>query len=99
MMILKCEYLIGADKPHWLLRLQLAVSIQYGDRELAGTDRDWEDLRDFVNAELFELHNRRDVKVRSNITTELREDDGKRVLMVLRNRVPVVACRFEKVKK
>ena len=74
------------DKPEWLLRLQMEISQHYSFQAMEDTEEDWNKLKDYVDAKILELYNRRDVMVRSQIESALITDEGKTVLHIERNR-------------
>lgn len=74
-----------SDKPEWLLRLQLDISIEYAQREIEDTQENWEDLKGYVDALIRGMYDRKDIRIQSDVSTELRSDEGKTVLWVKRN--------------
>lgn len=74
------------DKPEWLLRLQLDISIEYAQREMKDTQENWEELKGYTDELIHQMYARRDIHIRSEVHTELRTDEGKTVLHILRNR-------------
>lgn len=78
--------MISNDKPEWLLRLQMEISQHYSFQAMEDTEEDWDRLKDYVDAKILELYNRRDVMVRSQIESALITDEGKTVLHIERNR-------------
>lgn len=87
---------IQSDKPEWLLRLQMEVSQHYAMRGIDDTPDDWMDLQDFAGACIRSLYNRRDIMVKSEVSTELLTEDGKTQLLIMRNGKPVQAYYIEK---
>ena len=77
------------DKPDWLLRLQFEVSQHYALRGIEDTPEDWLDLQDFIDAFIRSLYMRRDINVRSEVTTDLMTEDGKTRLFIKRNGKPL----------
>lgn len=78
--------MIPNDKPEWILRLQMEISQHYSFQAMEDTEEDWNKLKDYVDAKILELYNRRDVRVRSQIESALITDKGKTVLHIERNR-------------
>ena len=74
------------DKPEWLLRLQMEISQHYSLQGMEDTMENWNKLKDYVDAKILELYNRKDVMVRSQIESALITDEGKTVLHIERNR-------------
>lgn len=77
--------MIPNDKPEWLMRLQMVISQHYSLHEMEDTKEEWNRFKDYVDAKVQELYNRRDVKIRSNVETVLVSDTGKTVLLIKRN--------------
>lgn len=78
--------MIPSDKPEWLLRLQLDISIEYAQREIEDTQENWEELKGYADALIHQMYARRDIQIRSEVRTEIRTDEGKTVLDIFRNR-------------
>ena len=78
------------DKPEWLLRLQMEISQHYSLQRMEDTMENWNKLKDYVDAKILELYNRKDVMVRSQIESALITDEGKTVLHIERNRKVVL---------
>ena len=76
-------------KPEWLLRLQMEVSLHYAMRGIDNTPEEWMDLLDFIDAFIQTLYTRRDINVRSEVTTDLMTEDGKTQLLIKRNGKPL----------
>ena len=68
----------------WLLKLQYVISEKYGDRTLQGTSQDFDNLKSFVDAGIRTLCDHGDIS-RSEVSTEIRTDEGKTVLFIRRN--------------
>lgn len=81
--------MIPHDKPKWLLRLQFEVSQHYAMRGIDNTPEEWMDLLDFIDAFIQTLYTRRDINVRSEVTTDLMTEDGKTRLLIKRNGKPL----------
>lgn len=77
------------DKPEWLLRLQMEVSQHYALRDIDNTPEEWMDLLDFIDAFIQTLYTRRDINVRSEVTTDLMTEDGETRLLIKRNGKPL----------
>lgn len=77
--------MIPHDKPEWLLRLQLDISIEYAQREIEDTQENWEELKGYADALINQMYARRDIQIRSEVRTEIRTDEGKTVLWINRN--------------
>ena len=78
------------DKPEWLLRLQMEVSQHYAMRGIDNTPEEWMDLLDFIDAFIQTLYTRRDINVRSEVTTDLMTEDGNTQLLIKRNGKPLL---------
>ena len=81
--------MIPHDKPEWLLRLQMEVSQHYAMRGIENTPEEGMDLLDFIDAFIQTLYTRRDINVRSEVTTDLMTEDGKTQLLIKRNGKPL----------
>ena len=81
--------MIPHDKPEWLLRLQMEVCQHYAMRGIDNTPEEWMDLLDFIDAFIQTLYTRRDINVRSEVTTDLMTEDGKTQLLIKRNGKPL----------
>lgn len=88
--------MIPNDKPVWLLKLQLSISQKYGPRGIEDTREEWDCFRDYVDAKIQELYNRRDVTIRSNVETALMCDEGKTVLLIKRNGIDIQTYYIKK---
>ena len=77
--------MIPHDKPEWLLRLQLDISIEYAQREIEDTQENWEELKGYADALIHQMYTRRDIQIKSDVRTEIRTDEGKTVLWINRN--------------
>lgn len=87
--------MIPNDKPVWLLKLQLEISRAYSLCGMEDTPEDWQWLKDFVNANIMEFYNRRDIAVMSEIETALVTDEGKTVLHIKRNKKVVQTYYYQ----
>lgn len=84
---------IPNDKPLWLLKLQLAVS-RLDATELKGNERDFHNLKSFIDAEIRSLMEKGDIR-RSFVETELRQDEGRTVIHIFRNHMIVQTYYIE----
>lgn len=82
---LKYYSMIPNDKPEWLLRLQMDISQYYSIDDSDDEREYWRGLKDYVDAKIWEMYNRRDVKLRSDVASVLVTDEGKTVLHIKRN--------------
>lgn len=78
--------MIPNDKPEWLLRLQLDINIEYGLHGIEDTPAAWEQLRAYTDTLIQQMYCRRDIRIQSEISTELRSDNEKTVLWIKRNK-------------
>nr|DAX65003.1 MAG TPA: hypothetical protein [Caudoviricetes sp.] len=85
------------DNPEWLLRLQMEVSQHYAMRGIDNTPEEWMDLLDFIDAFIHSLYTRRDINVRSEVTTDLMTEDGKTQLLIKRNEKPLQVYYIKQV--
>ena len=76
---------IPNDKPEWLLRLQMAISNTYSLRGFEDTAEEWTRLKDFADWFIHKLYVRKDITVRSEISTDLISEDGQTQLLIKRN--------------
>ena len=58
-------------------------------RGIDNTPEEWMDLLDFIDAFIQTLYTRRDINVRSEVTTDLMTEDGKTQLLIKRNGKPL----------
>lgn len=77
---------IPNDKPEWLLRLQLDINIEYGLQGIEDTPEAWEQLRAYTDTLIQQMYCRRDIRIQSEVSTELRSDAGRTVLWIKRNK-------------
>lgn len=76
--------IIPNDKPQWLLNVQAVVKEVLEDVELQGNERDFKNLKSFVDAKI-QAERERGTLFRSTVTTEIRTDEGRTVLHIYRN--------------
>lgn len=81
---IKYSSIIPNDKPQWLLNVQAAVKEVLDDVELQGNERDFKNLKSFVDAKI-QAECERGTLFRSTVTTEIRTDEGRTVLHIYRN--------------
>jgi hypothetical protein len=81
---IKYSSIIPNDKPQWLLNVQAVVKEVLDDVELQGNERDFKNLKSFVDAKI-QAERERGTLFRSIITTEIRTDEGRTVLHIYRN--------------
>lgn len=75
---------IPNDKPLWLLRLQLSLSRALEFVELNGDERDFRNLKAFIDAEIRSMVQKREI-YRSVVETNIVTDSGRTVLNIFRN--------------
>lgn len=73
------------DKPEWLVKLQHATNQAFSSRGVEDTTEEWQQLKDFVDWFISKLYMRRDIKIRSNISTRIVKKDGQTELHIKRN--------------
>lgn len=81
---IKYSSIIPNDKPQWLLNVQAVVKEVLDDVELQGNERDFKNLKSFVDAKI-QAECERGTLFRSTVTTEIRTDEGRTVLHIYRN--------------
>lgn len=81
---IKYSSIIPNDKPQWLLNVQAVVKEVLDDVELQGNERDFKNLKSFVDAKI-QAERERGTLFRSTVTTEIRTDEGRTVLHIYRN--------------
>ncbi|WP_291536829.1 hypothetical protein [Bacteroides sp.] len=81
---IKYSSIIPNDKPQWLLNVQAVVKEVLDDVELQGNERDFKNLKSFVDAKI-QAERERGTVFRSTVTTEIRTDEGRTVLHIYRN--------------
>lgn len=85
MEMLRYKSVCSNDKPMWLLKLQMAISNTYSLREIEDTEDEWKQLKDFVDWFISKLYVRKDITVKSDISTYLMREDGQTQLLIKRN--------------
>ena len=75
---------IPNDKPLWLLKLQLSVSQALEFTRLNGDERDFRNLKAFIDAEVRSMILKREI-LRSVVETNIVTDEGRTVLNIFRN--------------
>lgn len=75
---------IPNDKPLWLLNVQLAVSQALEFTELKGDERDFRNLKSFIDAEIRAQRSRGHL-IRSDVSTDMLTDEGRTVIRIFRN--------------
>ena len=83
---LRYKSIIPNDKPMWLLKLQMAISNTYSLRGIEDTEEEWKQLKDFVDWFISKLYVRKDITVKSDISTYLIREDNQTHLLIKRNR-------------
>jgi len=73
------------DKPMWLLKLQMEISQRYALCGMEDKPEEWMALYDLVNAFIRSTYERKDIKVRSEVTADLQTEDGETRLIIKRN--------------
>ena len=68
----------------WLLKLQLSVSQALEFTQLNGDERDFKNLKTFIDAEIRSMIGRREIN-RSVVETNIVTDNGRTVLNIFRN--------------
>lgn len=76
---------IPNDKPQWLLNVQAAVSQTLDGVQLQGNERDFKNLKSFIDAKIQSERERGNL-IRSEATTDLLTDEGRTVIRIFRNR-------------
>ena len=61
------------------------ISIEYAQREIEDTQENWEELKGYVDTLIRGMYGRKDIRIQSDVSTELRSDEGKTVLWIKRN--------------
>ena len=80
----KYKSIIPNDKPQWLLNVQAVVKEVLDDVELQGNERDFKNLKSFVDAKI-QAERERGTLCRITVATEIRTDEGRTVLHIYRN--------------
>ena len=86
MEMLRYKSVCPNDKPMWLLKLQMAISNTYSLRGIEDTEEEWKQLKDFVDWFISKLYVRKDITVKSDISTYLIREDNQTHLLIKRNR-------------
>lgn len=86
---------IPNDKPQWLLNIQKGVSQATGMMSLQGDERDWKNLKSFIDASIRAEQERGNILRGTSVKTELRTDDGKTVIHIFRNQMIVQTYYIE----
>lgn len=76
---------IPNDKPQWLLNVQAAVSQTLDGVQLQGDERDFKNLKSYIDAKIQSERERGNL-IRSDVTTDLLTDSGRTVIRIFRNR-------------
>lgn len=76
--------LIPNDEPQWLLNVQQAVKEVTGVMHMRGDERDWKNLKSFIDRAIEAQHSR-GIMQEENVRTELRTDNGRTALIIFRN--------------
>lgn len=84
-MELRYKSIAPSLKPEWLLKLQLAISKCYSIRGIEETPEEWQQLKDFTDCFIYKLYVRKDITVRSEISTDLTKEYGHTQLHIKRN--------------
>ena len=82
---LRYKSIIPNDKPMWLLKLQMAISNTYSLRGIEDTEEEWKQLKDFIDWFISKLYVRKDITVKSDISTYLMKEEGQTQLLIKRN--------------
>lgn len=85
MEIIRYKSVCPNDKPMWLLKLQMAISNTYSLRGIEDTEEEWKQLKDFVDWFIYKLYVRKDITVKSDISTYLIREDNQTQLLIKRN--------------
>ena len=73
------------DKPVWLVKLQHAINQAFSSRDIEDSEKGWQELQGFVDWFINKLYDRRDITVRSKITSYLLRDGEHAQLLIKRN--------------
>lgn len=76
---------IPNDKPQWLLNVQQAVREAVEIMTLQGDERDFKNLKSFIDAAI-QSQRSRGILTRSDVHTDLLTDEGRTVIRIFRNR-------------
>lgn len=86
---------IPNDKPRWLLNIQEDVNQVTGMMTLQGDERDWKNLKMFIEASIRAEQERGNILRGTSVKTELRTDEGKTVIHIFRNQMIVQTYYIE----
>ena len=81
---LKYKSIIPNNKPGWLKTIQVWVDKQYNGLVVQNRTSDFDALKFFIDTAIVNLKEN-NVITRSDVTTEIRTDEGKTVLFIKRN--------------
>lgn len=81
---LKYYSIIPNNKPRWLVIIQNWVDKQYNGLTVQSKDSDFDALQFFIDTAIASLKESKIIS-RSDVTTEIRTDEGKTVLFIKRN--------------
>lgn len=76
---------IPNNKPDWLLKLQFSVSQALAYTPLDGSERDYKNLKSFIDAEIRSLYERGEIR-RSLVETDLLNEGGQTTIRIFRNK-------------
>lgn len=76
--------MIPNNKPQWLLNVQQAVNDVGAMMVLEGNERDYNNLKSFLDAAIESQRARGNIRA-EKVTTEVRTDEGRTVIHVWRN--------------
>ena len=85
MEMLRYKSVCPNDKPMWLIKLQMAINNTYSLRGVEDTEDEWKQLKDFVDWFISKLYVRKDIAVKSDISTYLMREEGQTQLLIKRN--------------
>ena len=83
---LKYKSIIPNNKPGWLKTIQVWVDKQYNGLVVQNRTSDFDALKFFIDTAIASLKESKIIS-RSDVTTEIRTDEGKTVLFIKRNRM------------
>lgn len=86
---------IPNDKPRWLLNIEEAVLQATGMLTLQGDERDWKNLKAFIDASIRAEQEHGNILRGTSVKTELRTDEGKTVIHIFRNQMMVQTYYIE----
>ena len=81
---LKYKSIIPNDKPRWLKIIQTWVDKQYNGLIVQNNKSNFDALKFFIDTAIVSLKENKTI-TRSEVTTEIRTDEGKTVLFIKRN--------------